>query len=75
MSPQLQLLPQKQPQPFPQRQLQLPQLQPQPQLFPPVVQLLPLPHPQQQKRIMMRMIHRQEQSLFPLLKHILNTSL
>lgn len=79
MQPQLQLLPQKQPQPFPQRQLQLqlqlPQLQPHPQLFPPVVQLLPLPHPQQQKRTMMRMIHRQEQSLFPLLKHILNTSL
>ncbi len=77
-----QLLPQKQPplQLPPQLQLQRqlqpqPQLQP-PQLLPPVTQLLLLPpHPQQQNRTMRRMIHMQEQSLFPLLKHILNTSL
>ena len=35
---------------------------------------LPLPQ-QQQIRMMMRMIHRQEQLLFPLLKHICVTSL
>ena len=75
---QLQLPLQKQP------QLLFPQ--PQPQLFrqPDQLQLLPLvqpqlvplfhPQPQQQKRTMMRMIHRQE-SLFPLLKLMMNTSL
>ena len=67
-----------------QKQPQL--LFPQPQLFrqPDQLQLLPLvqpqlvplfhPQPQQQKRTMMRMIHRQE-SLFPLLKLMMNTSL
>jgi hypothetical protein len=51
-----------------------PQLPPQPQ-FPP--QLLPPQEPpQQQHRTMtMRMSHRQEQLLFPLLKHIVVTSL
>ena len=63
----------------PQLQLQL-QLQPQPQLFPPPQQqqqLLPLPFPfpqpppqQQHSRIMIRIIHRQEFSLLPLLNHI-----
>ena len=74
---QLQLLPQPQEQPqLPQPQFlhpQLPQL-PQPQLFP--QELLPqeFPLPQQQQRTRMTMIHRQE-LLFPLLKHISNTSL
>ena len=74
------LLPQKQPQP--QLQLQLP---PQPQLFPQPLQqhqrlleppqLLLLPQPQQQQRMMRTMIHRQE-SLVPLLKHMMkHTSL
>ena len=51
-----------------------PLLPPQPQ-FPP--QLLPPQEPpQQQHRTMtMRMSHRQEQLLFPLLKHIVVTSL
>lgn len=60
--PQLQLLPQQ----FP--QLQLPQLLPQPQELP---QELPQ---QQNSRTTMMMSHRQE-SLFPLLKHISDTSL
>lgn len=58
---------------FPQLlQLQQPQLQQ--QLFP---QLLPPQDPPQQQnsRTRMMMIHRQEQSLFPLLKHISDTSL
>lgn len=61
-----------------QQELQ-PSLQPQ---FPPQPQLLPQPlppqelPPQQQHRTMtMRMSHRQEQLLFPLLKHIVVTSL
>lgn len=62
---------------FPQLlQLQQPQLQQQllPQLLPP--QEPPQEPPQQQNsRTRMMMIHRQEQSLLPLLKHISDTSL
>lgn len=62
----------------PQLQLQLhPQLQPQPQLQPPQEPPQELPQeplPQQQHSTRMMMIHRQE-LLFPLLKHISNTSL
>ena len=64
--PQLQLLQQQ-----PQLPLEPPQLPP--QEFPPP-QELPQEFPQQQNSTMMRMIHRQE-LLFPLLKHILDTSL
>ena len=66
---QLQLLLQPQP------QLQLLQQQPQlpPQEFPPP-QELPQEFPQQQNSTIRMMIHRQE-LLFPLLKHILDTSL
>lgn len=70
--PSPQLLPQLlQLQPHPQQLLQQPQLQ----------QLLPQPLPpqeppqQQHRRTRIMMIHRQEQSLFPLLKHISDTSL
>lgn len=50
----------------------------QPQLFPqPQPQLLPPMEPPQQQtsRMTMMMSHRQEQSLFPLLKHMIVTSL
>ena len=57
-------------QPLP--QLSLPQPHPQPQLLPP--RAFPLPQQQQISTTMM-MSHRQEQLLFPLLKHILVTSL
>ena len=73
---QLQLHPQLQPQP----QLQPPQEPPQfpppqePPQFPPPQELPQEPLPQQQNRTRMMMIHRQE-LLFPLLKHISNTSL
>ncbi len=82
----LQLQLQLQPQPLfqfpqPQQLFQLPQPQelpqfPQPQELPqfPQPQELPLLLPQQQNRTRMMMIHRQE-LLFPLLKHISNTSL
>jgi len=63
-------------QPLPQVLPQLlPQLLPQtlPQLLP---QLLPPKPPQQHSsRTMMMIHHRQEQSLFPLLKHMIVTSL
>lgn len=71
---QLQLL--LQPQPQPQPQLQFPQEQPlqqPPQEFP-LPQEFPQELPQQQNRTRMTMIHRQE-LLFPLLKHIADTSL
>ena len=65
-----QLLPQSQPQLFPQPQL-LPQPQPQPhpQLFP---QPLFEPQPQQKMMIRIRMIHRQLLPPQPLLQHIDN---
>ena len=49
-----------------------PQPQPQPQLLPP--RAFPLPQQQQISTTMM-MSHRQEQLLFPLLKHMIVTSL
>ena len=58
-------------QPLP--QLSLPHPQPQPQLLPP--KAFPLPQQQQISTTMMMMSHRQEQLLFPLLKHISVTSL
>ena len=58
-------------QPLP--QLSLPQPHPQPQLLPP--RAFPLPQQQQIRTTMMMMSHRQEQLLFPLLKHISVTSL
>ncbi len=64
--PQLQLLQQQ-----PQLPLEPPQLPP--QEFPPP-QELPQEFPQQQNSTIRMMIHRQE-LLFPLLKHILDTSL
>ncbi|ERK62004.1 hypothetical protein HMPREF1546_02874 [Oscillibacter sp. KLE 1745] len=48
-----------------------PQPQPQPQLLPPRA----FPLPQQQISTTMMMSHRQEQLLFPLLKHMIVTSL
>lgn len=66
LQPQLQLL-QQQPQ-LPQEPPQLP-----PQEFPPP-QELPQEFPQQQNSTIRMMIHRQE-LLFPLLKHISDTSL
>ena len=59
-------------QPLPQLSLPQPQPHPQPQLLPP--RAFPLPQ-QQQIRTTMMMSHRQEQLLFPLLKHISVTSL
>jgi len=50
----------------------LPHPQPQPQLLPP--RAFPLPQQQQISTTMM-MSHRQEQLLFPLLKHMIVTSL
>ena len=58
------IFPNSQQQPLPQLSLPQPQLQP---LLPP--KAFPLPQ-QQQIRITMMMSHRQEQLLFPLLKHI-----
>lgn len=59
-------------QPHPSLLLLQPQLfpQPQPQLLPPME-----PPQQQTSRMTMMMSHRQEQSLFPLLKHMIVTSL
>ena len=68
-------------QPLPQLSLPQPQLQPQLQLlpfreFPQLLPPKPFPLPQQQQiRTTMMMSHRQEQLLFPLLKHISVTSL
>ena len=61
---------QQQPQPSLQPLLLQPQLPLQPQLLPPQE-----PPQQQQIRMTMMRIHRQEQLLFPLLKHMIVTSL
>ena len=70
LRPILPLCQQQLPQLSPQPQLLLPQ--PQPQLLPP--RAFPLPQQQQISTTMM-MSHRQEQLLFPLLKHMIVTSL
>lgn len=62
----------RQQQPLLQPSLPHPQPQPQPQLLPP--RAFPLPQQQQISTTMM-MSHRQEQLLFPFVKHMIVTSL